>query len=85
MPQALPVQLLPVTDQSTAVFPVFVTVAVNFCDLLTRTVALVGETETPMAKELPMKICVLRDCERSAKEVAVTVTSGGLGIVGGAV
>lgn len=60
-PQVLPEHPAPARLQWTAVLPVPVTVAVNRWVLPTTRVALVGETETPMLNEEPMKILAVPD------------------------
>jgi len=47
-------------------------------------VALVGETETPMLNDAPIKMLAVPDWLRSASEVAVTLTTEGFGAVAGA-
>jgi hypothetical protein len=82
VPQAAPLQL-PLKLQVTAVLLVFFTVAVNCWWAPVTTCALTGETDT----ETPaMTVTVaVADLVESATEVAVTETSGGLGILDGAV
>ena len=51
---------------------------------MTTTLVLVGFTETETLRSVPTKTLALADWLRSAREVAVTTTIGGLGAVEGA-
>ena len=72
VPQAAPVQPLPVTPQVTAVFAVSDTVAVNCCWVLTRTWAVAGEIDTETGG-MTVTVAVL-DFVVSATDVAITET-----------
>ena len=72
VPQAAPVQPLPVTLQVTAVLAVFDTVAVNCCWVLTRTWAVAGEIDTETGG-MTVTVAVL-DFVVSATDVAITET-----------
>jgi hypothetical protein len=85
VPQALPEQAAPASTHVTPVLAVPVTVAVKRCLLPTTTVALAGETETPMVNEVSTMALALPDALRSASDVAVIVTIGGFGVFAGAV
>ena len=85
LPQAAPVQPLPVKLQVTPPSAAsLVTAAVNCCALLTSTLAETGETETDIAGET---ILMLAEAvfPSSVTEVAVSVTVAGIGATLGAV
>ena len=75
----------PFTCQVTAVFPVFVTVAVNCCVALTGTLGIVGLTVTTITGAAVTVMVAASDLVPLAMEVAVSVTVAGLGTVAGAV
>jgi hypothetical protein len=83
VPQAAPVQPVPVTVHVTAVFVVPVTVAVNCCAPPARTETFVGLTVT----ETTARIVTVAEADfvGSATLVAVTVTVFGVGASAGAV
>ena len=82
VPHAVPEHPAPFTVQVTAVLDVFTTDAENCCDLLATTCALVGEILTPIGGRIVM--VADPDFNGFAMEVAVTVTTAGLGTVEGA-
>jgi hypothetical protein len=84
VPQSLPEHPVPDTLQPTLVFAVPVTVAVKRCLSPTTNLAVEGETVTPTVNELPIKILDEPDWLKSASDVAIAVTIGGLGAEGGA-
>ena len=75
---------MPERLQLTPVSVVPLTKATNVCCWPTRTLAVVGERVTLTSEEVPMITAALADAVRSAREVAVTVTTSGLGAVAGA-
>lgn len=78
----LPEQPLPLTLHVTAVLVVLITVAVNCCVFPATTAAVVGEMLTAMGGRI-VTVAVL-DFNGLATEVAVTVTTAGVGMVFGA-
>ena len=83
VPHADPLHPVPATVQLTAVFDVFVTVAVNGCVAPVSNWTLFGEMVT--ATPATIVTVALPDLVGSATDVAVTVTCAGLGTVEGAV
>jgi hypothetical protein len=83
VPQAAPLQPLPLTDQETAVLAVPVTFAVNCWVSPALIWADLGETLT--ATEAATVTVADPDFAGSATEVALMVTCGGVGLEGGAV
>ena len=83
VPQALPEQPLPLTDQVTLVLDVPPTVAVNCCVFPATTCALPGDTLTTISCR--MVTAAVADLAVSATEVTVTLTCAGLGTAAGAV
>jgi len=83
VPQAAPLHPAPETLHDTAVFVVPVTVAVNFWLLPTITWALAGATVTATGGAIVTE--ALAVFVASAADVAVTVTTAGLGTAEGAV
>lgn len=81
MPHAASEQPLPDKLQLTAVLVAPVTVAVNNCCWLTTMLVAAGETETAALSAVPTKTLALADTLRSARDVAVTTTIGGVGAV----
>jgi hypothetical protein len=75
----------PFTDHVTAVFAVFVTVAVNCCVAPTATLGAAGATVTPIAGGAATVTVAVPDFVLSACETAVTVTVAGAGTDAGAV
>jgi hypothetical protein len=79
VPQPLPEQPAPLRLHVTAVFVVFITVAVNCCVFPATTCAPVGEMLTATGGR--MVTVADADLVLSATEVAVTITCAGLGTV----
>jgi hypothetical protein len=86
VPQTVPLQPLPASDQVTPLFcESFCTVTLKFRVVLVSTLAVVGETVTTIA-DAPVKVIVAAfDFVPSRLDVAVSVTVAGLGRVAGAV
>ena len=83
VPHELPLQPVPARLHETEVFDVPATVAVNCCWPPMSTCAVTGETLTEIGGSI---VTVAEaDLVGSATEVAVTVTSAGLGTAEGAV
>ena len=82
VPQAEPLQPLPLTPHVTDVFVALVTVAVNCCVDPTTTRAVGGETETATGATTVTE--AVADFVGSAADVAVTNTWGGEGTLAGA-
>lgn len=85
VPHDAPEQPLPDRVQVTLVLVVPVTFAVNSCCWPVTTFADDGLTETLTLKAVPTKTLALADLVRSARDVAVTTTMGGVGAVLGAI
>lgn len=84
VPQSPSEHPAPDTLQFTLVFAVPVTVAVKRCFSPTTNLAVEGDTVTPTVNELPIKMLDVPDWLKSASDVAIAVTIGGLGADGGA-
>jgi len=78
-------QPVPETVHVTAVLEEPVTEAVNCCCPFTAMVAELGDIETPTVVGDPMVTAAVPTSDKSASDVAVTVTVEGLGAVAGAV
>lgn len=74
----------PTRCQVTPVIVVPATKATNCCCCPTRTVELAGDTVTVTSEDDPMMTAALTAAERSAREVAVTVTTLDFGATAGA-
>jgi hypothetical protein len=86
VPQAVPLQPVPDTDQFTPLFPEsFATVAVNVAVVLMGTVAEVAERVTETVATAVTVIVAAAVFVPSATEIAVSVTTGGVGTAAGAV
>lgn len=83
VPQAAPEHPDPLTDQFTAVFVLPLTIELNCCCAPTANSTVVGEMVTTTG--VTMLTWAEADFVVSACEVAVTVTTDGLGTVAGAV
>ena len=86
MPQAVPLQPAPESDQLTPLFcESFCTVAVKFCVPPVATLMVVGETATDTAAPVVSVIVAAAFFVVSRLDVAVNVTVAGLGSEAGAV
>ena len=86
-PHVAPLQPVPLKAQVTPLFAVsFCTVAVNACDPLTCTDAVVSDSATAIAGGVAVTVIIAAaDFVLSATDVAVIVTVAGAGTLGGAV
>lgn len=84
VPQSELEQDEPLSFQVTPVMVVPETKATNCCCRPIRIFAVDGETLTATSEDVPTMTAALADAERSANDVAVTVTTLGAGAVAGA-
>jgi hypothetical protein len=85
VPQLVPVQPAPLTDQVTAVLPLEHTVAANVCCPFTGTLAVAGDTEIGGAQAGLTATAAAEDFDGSATLVAMTLAEIGAGTEEGAV